>query len=809
MTTIGARRPSARRRALRAVLVLLGLGVVGAAGLGLWARARLAASLPALEGRLALRGLASLVRVERDALGVPRIVGRSRLDVARATGFVHAQDRFFQMDLLRRRAAGELAELFGPPAADLDKKTRVHRFRKAAERAVEDSASEERAIIEAYVAGVNEGLRALAAPPFEYLVLRTEPSPWKPEDSVLVALAMFLTLQGEDAPAESSLGLMSETLPAPLFAFLAPPGTEWDAPIVGDAFEAPAVPSADVFDLRKRPSMALPKAATLSREERHAYGSNSWAVAGARSAHGGALLADDMHLGIGVPNTWYRASFEWPDPARPGESHQVTGATLPGTPAVIVGSNTFVAWGFTNTEGDWSDLVIVEPDPRDEDAYRTPDGPRRFERTTERIAVKGAPELTLEVVSTIWGPILDHDQRGRPRAHAWVPHEPGGVNLALMGLESARTIEEAMAVAHRSGAPAQNFSCADRTGRIGWTVMGRIPRRVGSFGRVPTSWADGSRRWDGWLEPERYPSVVDPPSGRIWTANNRVVGGEMLAVMGDSGYDLGARAGQIRDALFALDRATERDMLKVQLDDRALFLTRWRDLLLRTLTFEATSRDPRLAEARRLVDSWGGRAAVDSAGYRIVRAFRLEVAAQVFAALTSACKKADDRFEWDAHRQWEGPLWALVTERPAHLLNPAFASWDAQLLAGLEQALSSLTKDGATLGEKTWGERNTAAFRHPMSRALPSLGPWLDLPPDRLPGDSNMPRFQSPTAGASERLAVSPGREAEGFFHMPGGQSGHPLSPHYRDGHAAWVEGEPTPFLPGPPVHVLTLEPGP
>jgi len=207
------------------------------------------------------------------------------------------------------------------------------------------------------------------------------------------------------------------------------------------------------------------------------------------------------------------------------------------------------------------------------------------------------------------------------------------------------------------------------------------------------------------------------------------------------------------------------------------------------------------------VESWGGRAAPEAAGYRIVRAFRLELADQVMGALTAACRKADERFEWGDHRQWEEPLWALVTKRPPHLLDPAHESWDAQMIAALDKALDRLTERGPDLRARTWGERNTGAFRHPLSRALPWLETWLDLPPDRLPGDSNMPRYQSPTGGASERMVVSPGREDQGIFHMPGGQSGHPLSPHYRDGHAAWARGEATPFLPGPPAHVLTLEP--
>jgi penicillin amidase len=285
-------------------------------------------------------------------------------------------------------------------------------------------------------------------------------------------------------------------------------------------------------------------------------------------------------------------------------------------------------------------------------------------------------------------------------------------------------------------------------------------------------------------------------------------------VEGFGGYALGARARQIRDDLLAVEKASEADMLGVQLDDRAVFLARWRELILALLTPDATAGDPRRAEARRLVEQWGGRAAVGSVGYRIVRAFRSRAAEDVFAPLLSACAKADPRFDYlgrrpnQGHHQYEGPLWALVTARPAHLLEPRFASWEALLLGALDGVLGELTRDRPRLDERTWGERNTVQIRHPLSSAVPALGSWLDMPPEPLPGDANMPRFQSRSAGASERFAVSPGREEQGYFHMPGGQSGHPLSPHYRDGQAAWARGEPTSFLPGPAVHVLTLVPG-
>ncbi|HSN87440.1 MAG TPA: penicillin acylase family protein, partial [Thermoanaerobaculia bacterium] len=442
------------------------------------------------------------------------------------------------------------------------------------------------------------------------------------------------------------------------------------------------------------------------------------------------------------------------------------------------------------------------------EVYRTPQGLKWFTKVTETIRVKGGEDVPLEVRETIWGPVLDTDSKGRPRAFAWTAHHPESVNLVSVGLETARTLEEAMAVANRSGIPPQNFVVADETGRIGWTIMGQMPRRVGFSGQVPTSWADGSRGWKGWLAPEEMPRVVDPPSGRIWTANARVVDGEMLTQLGNGGYDLGARARQIRDGLLAREKVTPRDMLAIQLDDRALFLARWRKLLLDTLTPEAVAADPQRKELRRLVETtWTGRASVDSVAYRLVRSFRISTRNQVFNALSGQGGIPEEERFGPTH-QFEAPLWRLVTERPLHLLDPRFKSWDEQLLAAVDEALAFNAQWGPKLAERTWGERNTTRIQHPLGAGVPLLGRWLDVPARPLPGDDNMPRFQSAYAGASQRLVVSPGREKAGFFHMPVGQSGHPMSPHYQAGHEAWENGDPTPFLPGPAVHTLRLTPG-
>ena len=824
----GATGPRPRRR--RWPLVLGGTVAavaLAAGGGGAYVHARLRASLPQMEGERAVAGLGAPVRVERDALGVPVVRGGSRLDVARVTGFLHAQERFFQMDLLRRSAAGELAALFGRPALEMDREARVLRLRLVARRAVKALRADERDMLAAYTAGANTGLAALGAPPFEYLALRSEPVKWRDEDSLLCALAMYRDLQGRQPQQESLLGLMRETLPPALADFLAPVGTEWDAPIEGSPIPMPAVPGPEVVDLRRaQPAAAVAQALPPSDpgalallgaplglgpagDDDGVRGSNNWAVAGTHTVHGGALLANDMHLGISVPNTWYRLSLVFPGVE--GE-RRVTGVTLPGAPFVVTGSNGHVAWGFTNSEGDWADVVLLEPDPGNPEAYLTPEGPRKLDRETETIEVKGEKAEALIVQSTIWGPVIDTDHAGRRRALAWVALREGGLNAALVRMEAVRDLAGAQALAPEAGMPNQNFVVADGSGRIGWTIIGRIPRRVGHDGSVPTSWADGTRRWDGWLAPGDYPRVVDPPSGRIWTANARVVSGENLVRVGVGGYDLGARQGQIRDDLLAIEKASESDMLRIQLDDRALLLARWQKLLLATLTPDATASDPRRAEARRLVEAWGEHAAIDSVGYRVVRAFRDRVRDLVLDPLLAPARAKDPkrlRPGTAPNARWEGPVWALVTERPAHLLDPRHASWDALLLAALDEAVLELTKDDRRLAERTWGERNTTLIRHPLSRAVPRLGGFLNMPREPLPGDNHMPRFQSPSAGASERFAVSPGREEQGYFHMPCGQSGHPLSPHYADGHAAWAKGERTPFLPGPAVQVLTLVPGP
>ena len=795
-------------RWLKILGVVLTLIITLAAATALWIHRTIAGSLPQLDGEVEMAGLAAAVTIERDALGVPTLRGENRLDLARALGFLHGQERFFQMDLMRRRAAGELAELFGAAVVGADRAVRFHQFRKRAARVVEEQSRPHRALMAAYTEGVNGGLQVLREKPFEYVLLRLEPAPWREEDSVLVVLAMYLNLNGGSAAGESTRGLLHDLLPEEMSAFLSPPGTEWDAPMIGEAFATPPIPAAG-STLEGRVAVSDNRFESNGIQERALAGSNNWAVAGSRTAHGRAILANDMHLGMAVPNTWYRVMLEWPAEDGCGPMHRMVGVTLPGSPVVVVGSNTRVAWGFTNSQGDWSDLVVLERDPENADRYLTSSGYRAFEDHTETILVRDGKAEDLDIRSTIWGPVIDHDYLSRPRAQRWIAHDVEAVNLGLLDLEHVDTVREALEVANRTGIPPQNFVSADSEGSIGWTIAGRIPRRVGFTGHTPESWADGTRSWEGWLDADEYPRIIDPADGLIWTANARVVDGEMLKILGDGGYDMGARAQQIRDHLRELDHPDEAEMLAVQLDDRALFLERWRDLVLEILTDDAVVGNPRRQQFRDLVElTWTGRASVDSVGYRLVRAFRSFAFEKVYGRLTAVCEEADERFSIYRLGQWEGPLWRLVTERPEHLLDPEYESWPDLLLAVVDSTIEYFGDEaGETLAERTWGERNALLMQHPLSRAVPALSGWLDMPREPLPGDSQMPRVQSPGWGASERLAVSPGHEEDGYFHMPGGQSGHPMSPHYRAGHEAWTRGEPTPLLPGSTETKLALLP--
>jgi penicillin amidase len=786
----------------------------------------LRASLPQLDGEIRVNGagLTAQVLISRDRLGVADIVAATRADLAYATGFAHAQDRFFEMDLSRRLAAGELSELVGSAAISQDRQARRFRFRMLAGQIMAQLPPEQRQMAQAYTRGVNAGLASLSGRPWEYWVLGSRPAPWVPEDSLLVAYAMWWDLQANGFRRE----ILRHELNARIgggaceagwkcgLSFLYLQVTAWDAPVDGQAPQpgraavvgAPGtltIPGPAVLDVRgKRVTWAKPPG-DPPLPELPDVGSNSWAVAGSHTATGAALIANDMHLGQRVPTIWYRARL-----AITGKGGEppltLNGVTLPGTPLLVAGSNGQIAWGFTNSYGSWLDVTAVPCTAVETERLLTPDGPVPLSVAHEEIRVHHAATVPLAVQSGPSGVLLlAQPERGVCWFGRWLAQVPAAVNLGLMALERAGTADAALALAPLMGIPHQNFVVGDREGHIGWSIAGRIPAGAG---------ADRITGAAGWVEGSASPRIYDPPLGRIWTANAQVTADpRRLAMIGAENaslgaqYDLAARARQIRDDLLALDQpATPADMLRIQLDDRAIFLTRWHDLLVKLLDEDAVKSNPARRQLRELLTPWDGHASPSSVNYRIVRTYREHTERAVWEMLLHALDIPRDDNALVPPR-FEEALWQLVNEQPLHMLAPDYHSWRELLLAQADATVTELRKDCGNLERCTWGHGRAVKIRHPLSGALPFLSGFLDMPVVELPGDHNMPRVQVGAMGASERFAVSPGHEAEAYLHIPGGQSGHPLSPYYRAGFEAWAKGEPQPLLPGPAEHQLMLRP--
>jgi penicillin G amidase len=829
------------RRALRAGLVTLGILCIGAAAAILAGYLTLRQSLPRLDGRLVAEGLAAPVTIERDALGVATVTAGNRADLAFGTGFAHGQDRFFQMDLARRLAAGELSELVGRAALQEDLRTRVFRFRAVARRAFAQAPPAQRALLEAYARGVNAGFESLGTRPWEYWVLRARPVPWRPEDSILVAYAMWWQLQSGNFERERVRREIDARLGGPACAggwkcaleFLYPARTSWDAPNVTDeaALRAedardaapPAIPGPQQIDLRGRGASAADAPVGEQRRiaprggEQADIGSNGWALAGRFTGSGAALVASDMHLPLAMPPTWYRVRLRMP-------SLDLNGLTLPGAPPLIAGSNGHIAWAFTNSDGQWMDVRPLTCLAVHDTQLLTPDGGVPLSTVEEHIRVRGGADVLLPVRSIAAaaragnaaidpiGPapalLLDAD----PASHrcwigSWVAESPAATNMNLLAFERATSVKEALALASGIGIPEQNLVVGDSAGHIGWAIAGRIPARSDEAGASP------------WLVGDAAPQLYDPPIGRIWTANARpiddpkwlaAIGGGDAAVGAD--YVLGARARQIRDALLALDRpANPPDMLRIQLDDRAVFLVRWRDLMLQLLDEKARAARPARAQMRRLLAEWDARADVDSVGYRLVRAFhdRTERAAwaMIVRSLGIETGAPGGTDEPPAPLQFERALWTLVTRQPLNWLGAEYPSWHAFLLEQIDRTAASLSRRCGDLARCRWGAAHPVRIRHPLSRAMPAFSRFFDLPTLELPGDHDMPRVEDGAFGASERFAVSPGHEERGYLELPGGQCDHPLSAYYRAGYRAWAKGEPAALLPGPAEHRLVLQP--
>ena len=768
-------------------------------GLVLWLTLR--GSLAQLDGERVVPALGAPAELQRDVRGYLTITAENRLDVARALGFAHAQERYFQMDLMRRNAAGELSALVGAKALPLDKARRVHRFRHRAEVSIAALPADERALLDAYVAGVNAGLVSLSTRPPEYLLLRQSPKPWTAADTVLVAYGMYLDLQGSQGKDDIAMGLLHDAVPADWYAFLTQHSADWQAAMDDSRMTAQPLPTSPLPDALRAAKTACND---CSLRDARDLGSNNFAVSAAHGAQGRAILADDMHLGLRAPGTWFKARMKWKDAAG---NHDVAGVTLPGAPLLVVGSNGHVAWGFTNTTSDWADVVTLKLNAAGTH-YMAGGAEKPLNRAVERIEIAGEAAVDHVVLESEWGPVLSQKApAGQAYALRWVAHDPEGMNLRLMHMETAASVDDGVKAAVGAGMPAQNLVLADASGRIAWTVIGAMPRRTGGEDMdLPQDWSDGRSRWQGYLPAAEQPRIVDPADGRLWTANARMVGGDALKTLGNGGYDLGARGQQIRDDLRAQDKFDEAGLHAIQLDHRALFLQRWRQLLLEQVLTPDFVKANGLADYRAEVEKSADAARPDAVGYLLVRSFRLQVLKVEFAPLAGLLEANGLKLS-DLKMVPETPGWALIQAARPDTLPVTYKSWPELLQRAVIDSRKELVDKYGSLAAATWGADNPTSMRHPLSLAVPALSAWLDQAFQGMAGDSHMPRVHNHGHSQSERMVVSPGHEESGILIIPGGQSGHPMSPYYRGDHAAWLAGEPLPFLPGETKHRLVLRP--
>lgn len=749
------------------------------------------------------------ITIELDSLGVPTVRGESENAIAFGQGYAHARDRRFQMELFRRTAAGRLAELVGPLALPSDRFFRQLGLAQVADSGTALLGPRRRALFAAYAAGVNACDRAHPAAP-EFLVLGLTPAPWRPRDTALVALLMQEDQGFESADDERKRDTMEATLPLALVDFLLPVTTAWDAPLVEGPMPAlPRLPTPAEFDARAprvsrrvSPRQAIDLETAL--EAREAAGSNSWVVAGSRTRSGRPLLANDPHMTLRVPTIWHRQSLAFP-------GITVTGVTLPGVPGVVCGTNGAVAWGVTNPSLDAIDLVRCVPADAETTTYFGPTGPEPFLSRREVIAVKGAAAETLEVRTTRFGPIVGASLApgGGLLAVQWTALDPRTVDTDLYGLDRAPTLAAFLVALDEYRGPQMSFVAADTSGHIGWKVGGMLPRRVGGPFDRPRDSREAAAAWSGDRAGADAPTLIDPPSGILFTANQRMSGGAGWEAMGGR-VAAPWRARRIAAVLSAADSATldVAAMVALQNDLDASYLEPTARALEAAL---ASAGGPdavgdTLARVRRILAAWDRRADSTSVAHAYLVQARGALNELLLEPLIAPCVAADSAFVFDDALVDEVAR-RLLAERPAHLLAPPFADYDALVREAARRAAARLGARvaGTPFDRIHWGQVNRADIVHPLGAVSPLLGRVLDMPRVAFSGGANVVRVMRPRHGATMRMVVDLAAPLASRFAMAGGQSGHFRSPHYGDQFATWLAGGTTPLLPGRRVGAIVL----
>ncbi len=792
------------RRLSRGRVAKAGL-LAGAAGTGLAAVSAAAAwhwlarrPLPKLRGTIELDGLEGRVRVRRDRWGVPHIEADHRADLYFAQGFCHGQDRLWQMDFFRRVVRGRVSEMAGAEGLPVDRLLRTLGVRRVAEREEAELAPELRRLLERFCEGVNAAAAEAPAPPFEMQLLRLDFEPWKPVDILSLGklLAFGLSTNWEKELLRAD---MLRALGPELTARLDPTYPADNPLVTQEPWKGEGLPIVEQIDAVRR-TMGLATEAS---------GSNNWAVSGERTASGAPLIAGDPHLPPSMPGIWYQVSL------RQGDRF-VRGASMPGMPGVYMGQNNDVCWTITNVMADVQDLFVERVEG---DTYLFEDEWLPLQTVREEIEVKGRSEpVELDVRSTHHGPIVNEAlgaDEAEPLALAWQTLSEPTAFPGMFELLDIGSGPELVGRLEGHTSPASNLIWADRHGSIGYKLIGRLPRRPGGCPDLPKPGWTGEFEWDGTVPYDELPALVDPESGFLVTANNRIVGDDYPHHITSEWLD-GFRAKRIEQLLRETDEHTILGFEEMQSDNLSL------------PGLEAARRLGRLAprgqrerSAIERLRSWDGCLGPDTIAGTIYQAFLLRLAREVARAAIGdrdLCERWLDRADngFTPHVtspwRWHSHLMGLWEEADEELIG---RPWDDLVLEALAGALDDLgERFGPDPEGWRWGRVHEMKFPHPLGDANPLLDRLLNRrlraggaqeTVSQIAYDPNDP--YNAVWAPSWRMVADPTDPDRSRWQMFTGQSGHPASPHYDDLQVGWLAGRTQPMSGEGPWRELDLVP--
>ena len=797
MSTLPATDIPASRRlpGLRIFLWLFFSLLLSIIGLLSYAYFMARSALPQLDGNIAVKDLSAPVKVIRDAHGVPTIEAGSLEDLFFAQGYVTAQDRLWQMDVMRRFGSGELSEILSEATLKIDREQRILGLRAAARKSLGMASPRDRSFFDAYARGVNAFIEAHRnALPLEFHVLKYQPKPWQAEDSIVIANQMVKDLNfytfGDILAREKILAKLGPELTSDLYV-----NRSWhDRPptVMREGVGDQAKPGNSEDNDDDEDDFSLDNAITqrsgpseiwAQQSPEAVNGSNDWVVSGAHTVTGKPLLSNDMHLGHQMPNLWYEAHLK-------SGNLDVAGVTLPGMPYVIVGHNQRIAWGFTNVGPTVADAFIENFNAQG--AYQTPQGWQQPEHREEVIHIKGKADVLIDVKTTRHGPVINELIPGELRQVAlrWTLYD--GLRMPFFDVDTAQNWEEFRKAFSQLDAPGQNVVYADVDGNIGYQTTGRIPIRASGDGSLPVSGADDAHEWKGNIPYDNLPRIYNPPSGVIATANGRITPDDYPYSI-SAAWEAPWRTARIYRVLESGRKFAASDMLALQNDvqsENDLFAAERF-----VYAIDHTAKPSRRAkQAAELMRSWDGRMVASSTAATIAVRSGQELTRLLLEPLLGVApndpKQQETTLSWKTYRWQMRTVWLqnIMLHQPKRWLPEKYPNYDELLTTAVEAAVNdpNAPKD---LASWHWGRFNAVEIEHPVLGKIPGLERWTAPGAREQSGSGYTVKAVTPHHGPSERFTANLADLDQSTLNTVTGQGGNFLSPSYMDQWKAWYEG--------------------